>query len=394
MSTLTEVKDDAKLSTVSFLDLSKDCDYLEKASFGNEWAREAVARGLTVYGTEISGNMQEGFEFETFLQEQGLHLVYCKPFYRVFSKEDKKTVEALEAQYVYRTYVGDLGIVNTYINSDQHQLLVDVFSHSKEWFEKVVDKFRKALVYRVEEQKNPVYVLQQTSSGVSLLEIGGIDKTLLRENYSEDVSKKYDLIAKDIRADAPSGRLSVLSGPPGTGKTWFIRGLVKECPKAKFVIVPPEMIRSLTGPQIVSLFVEEKNRDDGPIVLVVEDGDQCISKRDGTDMGLVSALLNMGDGILGQMLDIRIIVTSNLNQVDLDPAVLRPGRLNQFVEIVELSAEQANEIYKRETKTEETPFTEKATLAAVYAKIHSKAESEVLYSPPVPKKSKMGFSVS
>jgi Cdc6-like AAA superfamily ATPase len=304
-------------------------------------------------------------------------------------KETKKPLEELKMVYLYRTFLFENGIVNTYINFDTNQLLVDIFSSVKESFEDLTNFFKKNLLYRSEEdvEKQPVYVLQSTPSGLSLLEIGGVEKELERGNYDDEVLKKFDLLVADINSDAPKGRIGILTGDPGTGKSWFIKGLIKKCEKAKFVVVQPDMMKALTGPDVVSLFVQEKNRDDGPVVLIVEDGDICIQKRQGSDLGLVSAVLNMGDGILGQLLDIRIIVTSNIKHGDLDDAIIRPGRLSEYAEFKPLPESVASDIYARETGDNRV-FNKPMTLAEVYNEIHSKKDAA--YTPP-PKKKKIGF---
>ena len=55
----------------------------------------------------------------------------------------------------------------------------------------------------------------------------------------------------------------------------------------------------------------------------------------------------MGDGIMGAMLDARIVATTNAQTEDLDPAIVRPGRLCRRIDIGELCYEQACEVYER-----------------------------------------------
>lgn len=381
---------ESAVNSKSFVSVVGECDYLDKSTFGYKWAKDAYENGYEVLATEISGYVKEEFDFTPFLEgELKARVVYKKPLYRMHDKETKKPLKTLEELYLYRTFLFEHGIVNTYINRETNQVLVDVFSSVKETFERIVDFFKQNLLYRNEDdaEKQPVYVLQATQSGLNLLEIGGVEKELERGNYDEEILKKFDLIVQDINSDAPKGRISVLTGDPGTGKSWFIKGLIKQCPKAKFVVVQPDMMKALTGPDVVSLFVEEKNKDDGPVVLVVEDGDMCIQKRDGSDLGLVSAVLNMGDGILGQLLDMRIVITSNIKHGDLDPAITRPGRLSEYAEFKKLPVSVAEEIFLRETK-ETKKFTEPLTLAEVY--IHVNSTKDANYTPP-PKKRKIGF---
>ena len=73
------------------------------------------------------------------------------------------------------------------------------------------------------------------------------------------------------------------------------------------------------------------------------------------------------------MLDLRIIATTNAEKMEFDEALLRPGRLCRHVTVGEVSPAKAGEIYKRLTGLEKT-YTEKTTLARVYADAQGKIE--------------------
>lgn len=78
-------------------------------------------------------------------------------------------------------------------------------------------------------------------------------------------------------------------------------------------------------------------------------------------------ILNLGDGIPGELADIRIVATINAKRIDIDPAILRPGRLCLHVSFAKLNREKALAIYSRLTHGKELPSgSENATLAEVY----------------------------
>ena len=58
-------------------------------------------------------------------------------------------------------------------------------------------------------------------------------------------------------------------------------------------------------------------------------------------MRLVSDLLNIGDGFLGDHLKLHVIATTNVPIRELDPAVTRPGRLMGAREFPRLSRDAA-----------------------------------------------------
>ena len=58
--------------------------------------------------------------------------------------------------------------------------------------------------------------------------------------------------------------------------------------------------------------------------------------------------------------------TTNSPKADIDPALMRPGRLSSHVTVGKLDAAKANEIFKRLTGKGKTPFSAEASLADVY----------------------------
>ena len=62
-------------------------------------------------------------------------------------------------------------------------------------------------------------------------------------------------------------------------------------------------------------------------VMILEDAEAALMSRAEDNRNMVSTLLNLTDGILGDFLSIQIICTVNCKASDLDPALMRPGRL-------------------------------------------------------------------
>ena len=140
------------------------------------------------------------------------------------------------------------------------------------------------------------------------------------------------------------GRLTILEGPPGCGKTFLIRSLIHEVPNSRFVFVPPSLVASLGDPSMTSVLLELSNQNDedaGPTVLICEDADAILTKRGGDNMHSTSAVLNFTDGITGDVVDIRIVATTNASRTDIEEALLRPGRLAHYLQVGPLSKEYA-----------------------------------------------------
>jgi hypothetical protein len=67
--------------------------------------------------------------------------------------------------------------------------------------------------------------------------IGTGARALRRENYTADVLDGVDHVAHDIEAADPCGRISMLTGPPGTGKTHILRGILAIAKRPCWVVL-------------------------------------------------------------------------------------------------------------------------------------------------------------
>lgn len=243
--------------------------------------------------------------------------------------------------------------------------------------------------YPAYKSEGKVYMLMTNSNG--RLEFKSlpkrVDSPLIRDNYSPEVVSGYDRITGDLTGKVPHGRIGIFDGPPGTGKTHLVESLITGNEDVNFVFVPPYTITGLTEPSGLPALIDfSASNDNKPIVLVCEDADEIIAPRDAGNISYVSQVLNLGDGILGKLLDIRLILTTNAKRQHFDSAITRPGRLSSIVKVGNLSAEQANEIYKRLTGKEGT-FESDKSLAQVYS-----AASDAGWKAPVIETSRpMGF---
>lgn len=230
-------------------------------------------------------------------------------------------------------------------------------------------------------RKGMVFTLAKTMHGYNLTSIGLAGNPIERTNYSHKVLASYDHIVEDLNSEAPSGRISIMAGPPGTGKTYLIRSLLSEVPKAAFVIVPPHLVEDLGSPEILPSLTAAKNEMNGPIVMILEDADQCLVPRrantkDG-NMNAISSLLNLGDGILGSVLDLRIVATTNAKEIEMDPAIRRPGRLSEYVHVGSLEPAEAAQVLYRLT-SKKVANDKPMTLAEAYLKAR-----ELGWKPPI-----------
>jgi hypothetical protein len=196
-----------------------------------------------------------------------------------------------------------------------------------------------------------VFILTRGSCGLSLSVLGEPGEPIVRENYDTVTLGRFDHALECLADPDPCGRLVMLHGPRGTGKTYLLQAFVHAMAKCLFVLVPPHMVSSLGDPEIVRVLGGQREMlgaDAGvPFVLLIEDADQCVSVRMNDNLATVSTLLNTTDGLLGKELDLRVIVTTNADKIEFDPALIRDGRLCTDMPLEPLGAEHATSVLRR-----------------------------------------------
>lgn len=222
-------------------------------------------------------------------------------------------------------------------------------------------------------QARQVYTLLPGSmGGYDLHAVGDIGQEPEWGNYSPTNVERFKKAVNSI-AKGQTGLLLV-DGPPGTGKTHLVRAAIHMLPaRVQCIVVPNTVALDVASPQ----FLQTLLRHNSHKLLVLEDADNMLAKRTDprANVAGVTGLLNMSDGILGQMLQVSILATSNLSSVDMDEAVQRSGRLIDRIHCTPLEGEWGDAIVNRlvdgpqkmESLRSKLKKTGPLTLADVYA---------------------------
>src|SRR5919112_1860343 len=148
-----------------------------------------------------------------------------------------------------------------------------------------------------------------------------------------------------IDGSVVNGRLLLLHGEPGTGKTTALRALAQQWRSWCQVdcVLDPE--RLFADPAyLMSVALGSGEGDDEPRwrLLMMEDCDELISGEAKASAGQsLSRLLNLTDGLLGQGRNALIAITTNEYLASLHPAVVRPGRCLASIEVGRLPYAEA-----------------------------------------------------
>jgi 26S proteasome regulatory subunit T3 len=171
---------------------------------------------------------------------------------------------------------------------------------------------------------------------VSYMDIGGLDmqKQEIREAVELPLTQ-FELY-KQIGIDPPRGVL--LYGPPGTGKTMMAKAVAHATTAAFISMVGSEFVQKYLGegPRMVR-DVFRLARENSPAIVFIDEIDAVATKRFDAQTGadrevqrILLELLNQMDGF-DQQTNVKVIMATNRADT-LDPALLRPGRLDRKIE--------------------------------------------------------------
>ncbi|ELY44790.1 AAA family ATPase [Natronorubrum bangense] len=206
-----------------------------------------------------------------------------------------------------------------------------------------------AALAAVEPSAMREYVAESPTTDFS--DVGGLEeaKQVLRESVEWPLT--YERLFEETNTSPPSGVL--LYGPPGTGKTLLARALAGET-DVNFVRVDgPEIVDRYVGESEKAIReVFERARQSAPSIVFFDEIDAITATRgEGSHEvteRVVSQLLTELDGMRENP---NLVVLAATNRKDhIDPALLRPGRLDTHVLVPEPDHDAREKILEVHTR--------------------------------------------
>ncbi|KAI1310289.1 hypothetical protein EDD11_003758 [Mortierella claussenii] len=175
-----------------------------------------------------------------------------------------------------------------------------------------------------------------------------LESVILDEGIAERVVGDVKEFVKNEKWYADRGipyrRGYLLYGPPGSGKTSFIQALAGELEYNICILNLSE--RGLTNDRLNHLLTNLPERS----IMLLEDIDAAFAKRDKTQEGFqsmvtFSGLLNALDGVASSEGRIIFMTTNHIER--LDPALIRPGRVDLREYVGDATSSQMRKMFKR-----------------------------------------------
>lgn len=188
------------------------------------------------------------------------------------------------------------------------------------------------------DDNNPMVSMMKVEKAPleSYADIGGCEKQIQEIKEAVELPLTHPELYEDIGIRPPKG--VILYGEPGTGKTLLAKAVANQTSATFLRIVGSELIQKYLGegPKLVRE-VFRVAEEHAPSIVFIDEIDAVGTKRYDSNSGgereiqrTMLELLNQLDGF-DERGDVKVIMATN--RIDtLDPALLRPGRIDRKIE--------------------------------------------------------------
>ena len=170
----------------------------------------------------------------------------------------------------------------------------------------------------------------------SYADIGGLDKQITEIKEAVELPLTHPELYEDIGIKPPKG--VILYGEPGTGKTLLAKAVANSTSASFLRVTGSELIQKYLGdgPKLVREIFKVAE-DNAPSIIFIDEIDaighkrhQARSSGEQEVQRTMLELLNQLDGF-DERGDVKVIMATNRIE-DLDPALIRPGRIDRKIE--------------------------------------------------------------
>jgi proteasome-associated ATPase len=221
------------------------------------------------------------------------------------------------------------------------------------------------LIEKLDRPEVEELVLEEVPD-VTYADVGGLDDQIEAITDAVELPYLYRELYAEHRLPAPKGIL--LYGPPGCGKTLIAKAVANSLAKKVAEVTGNTNTRSyflnIKGPELLNKYVgeterqirlvfqraREKSEEGVPVIVFFDEMDSLFRTR-GTGISsdmestIVPQLLAEIDGV-ETLKDVIVIGASNREDL-IDPAILRPGRLDVKIRIERPNEAAATQIFSR-----------------------------------------------
>jgi proteasome-associated ATPase len=244
----------------------------------------------------------------------------------------------------------------------------------------LLDLRSNLLTEKLVRQEAEELVLEEVPD-ITYADVGGLDEQIESIMDAVELPYLHRALFQDYELPAPKGIL--LYGPPGCGKTLIAKAVANSLSQKVAELTGNRNVRSyflnIKGPELLNKYVGETERqirlvfqrarekaEEGVPVIVFFDEMDSLFRTRGTGISsdmestIVPQLLAEIDGV-ESLRDVIVIGATNREDL-IDPAILRPGRLDVKIKIERPNADAAAQIFQRYLHTE-LPIDEQLILA-------------------------------
>ena len=213
-----------------------------------------------------------------------------------------------------------------------------------------------SIVHVLPSEKDPIVTGMEVDEkpDVEYAQIGGLEEQVVEIKETVELPLKKPELFINIGIEPPKGVL--LYGPPGTGKTLLAKAVANETNATFIKIVASEFVKKYIGEGArLVRGVFELAKEKSPSIIFIDEIDAIAAKRlksstsgDREVQRTLMQLLAEMDGFEGRG-DVGIVAATNRPDI-LDPALLRPGRFDRFIEVPIPNEDGRMEILKIHTR--------------------------------------------